>query len=58
MGNTAQEQLLIQCFTSYLALFPTETPFLKAGLQFGAVCGLYKPFTLGELLFAATKALG
>ncbi len=34
-----------------------ETPFLQAALQFGAVCGLYKPFTKEELLSAVTKAL-
>ena len=35
-----------------------ETPFLEAGLQFGAVCGLYKPFTPEKLLSAvSSKAL-
>ena len=34
-----------------------ETPFLNAGLQFGAVCGLYKPFTPEQLLSAVHKTL-
>ena len=33
------------------------TPYLQAGLHFGAVYGLYKPFTPEKLLSAVTKAL-
>ena len=35
----------------------TGSPFMKVGLQFGAACGLCKPFTPEELLFAVTKVL-
>jgi len=35
----------------------TWTPFLKAGIKFGAVSGLYKPFTPEELLAAVRQAL-
>ena len=34
-----------------------EPSFLEAGLEFGAVCGLYKPFTPEKLLSAVSKAL-
>ncbi|TDI85052.1 MAG: response regulator [Caldithrix sp.] len=34
-----------------------ELPFLEAGLHFGAISGLYKPFTPEKLLSAVTKAL-
>ncbi|MCH7679364.1 response regulator [candidate division KSB1 bacterium] len=34
-----------------------ELSFLEVGLQFGAVSGLYKPFTPEKLLSAVTKAL-
>ncbi len=34
-----------------------EPYYMKAGLHFGAVCGLHKPFTPEELLFAVTKVL-
>lgn len=34
-----------------------DDPFLNVGLQFGAVCGLYKPFTSEQLISAVSKAL-